>query len=95
MRVDKLALTDKLTLVLERLADGKIRATSNSFVEDKVILPDQVLEVRSFEGKLRIARKAREYDDGDPKPEPSTYDPYGDDLGVAEPVSAAGPSEAV
>ena len=71
------ALTDKATLVLEKLPDGKIKVTSNSFVEDKVVLPDQVLEVRHFEGKIRIARKDRLPDAGDPPRTPSTYDPYG------------------
>ena len=77
MGIELLAITKRTTLVLERLADGKIRATSNSFVEEKVILPDQVLKARSIDGRIRIARKPREYDEGDPKPVPSTYDPYG------------------
>jgi hypothetical protein len=77
MRVKPRATTEKTTLVLEKLPDGKIRATSNSFVEEKVILPDQVLAARSIDGRIRIARKDREYDDGDPKPVPSTLDPYG------------------
>jgi len=75
-RVDILALSDKATIVLEKLADGKMRATSTSFTEDKMILPNEVLEVRSVQGHIRIARKVREYDDNDPKPVPSTYDPY-------------------
>lgn len=36
---DRLALSDKCTLVLEKLADGKITLTSTSLVEDKVVLP--------------------------------------------------------
>ena len=63
---DRLALTDKATLVLEKLPDGKIRATSNSFDDVKVVMPDQVLEVRFFEGKIRIARKERLPDAGNP-----------------------------
>ena len=43
--VDHLGLSDGTKLVLEKLADGKIRVTSSSLVEDKVILPDQVREV--------------------------------------------------
>ena len=74
---DRLALTDKATLVLEKLPDGKIKATSNSFDEPKVIGVDQVLEARFFEGKVRIARKERLPDAGDPPRTPSTYDPYG------------------
>jgi hypothetical protein len=46
MGIEQFAITEKTTLVLERLADGKIRATSNSFVDEKVILPDQVLEAQ-------------------------------------------------
>ncbi len=65
MRVKPRATTEKTTLVLERLADGKIRATSNSFVEEKLILADQVLEARSIDGRIRIARKDREHGPGD------------------------------
>ena len=63
--VEPLAVSDKCTLVLEKLADGKIRVTSTSLVEDKVILAGQVLEVRSFDGRLphcaqgTIARRRR------------------------------------
>ena len=74
---DRLALTDKATLVLEKLPDGKIKVNSNSFEEARFILPDQVLEVRHFEGKIRIARKDRLPDAGDPPRTPGTYDPYG------------------
>lgn len=81
--VEPLSLSDKCTLVLEKLADGKIRVTSSSLVDDKVILPDQVLEVRSLDGRMRVARKARLPDAGDPPKTPSTYDPYGDDDEIA------------
>ena len=72
-----MALTDKVTLVLEKLPDGKIKATSNSFDDAKVVMPDQVLEAQFFEGKIRIARKERWPDAGNPPRTPSTYDPYG------------------
>ena len=75
---DRLALTDGTKIVLEKLPEGKIKVNSNSFIEDKVVLPDQVLEVRHLEGKIRIARKDRLPDAGDPPRTPSTYDPYGD-----------------
>jgi hypothetical protein len=41
----------------------------------KVILRDQVLEVRNVDGRLHIARKPRHYDEWDPYVPP--YDPYG------------------
>jgi hypothetical protein len=96
--VDRFALTDGTKLVLEKLADGKIRVTSSSFVEEKVILADQVLEVRSFEGKIRIGRKARLPDAGDPPRVASDYDPYqtDDDLLVEEaPAAVVDPANVV
>jgi hypothetical protein len=48
-----------------RLPEGKMRVTSKSWDEAKVILPDQVLEVRVFEGRIRIARKEKQRDAGD------------------------------
>ena len=74
--VDQLALSDGTKLVLEKLADGKIRATSSSLVEDKVILPDQGPEVRSPDGRIRVARRGRLPDAGDPPRVASGYDPY-------------------
>jgi len=60
-RTEPIALTEKTTLILERLPEGKIRVTSNAFNgEEKVILADQVLEVRMTGGRIRIARKPRE-----------------------------------
>ena len=84
--VDQLGLSDGTKLVLEKLADGKIRVTSSSLVEDKVILPDQVLEVRSPDGRIRVARRGRLPDAGDPPRVPSGYDPYqtDDDLLVED-----------
>jgi hypothetical protein len=87
--VEPLALTDGTKLVLEKLADGKIKVTSASFVEENVILADQVLEVRFFEGKIRIARKERLPDANDPPRVPSMDDPYqpDDDLLVEQDVA--------
>jgi hypothetical protein len=87
--VEPLAVSDKCTLVLEKLADGKIRVTSTSLVEDKVILAGQVLEARSLDGRIRLARKERLPDAGDPPRVPSDYDPYqtDDDLLVEQDVA--------
>lgn len=49
-----------------------------------------MLEVRFLDGRIRIARKERLPNAGDPPRVPSTYDPYGpgetdDDLLIEEP----------
>ena len=79
MRVDKvlekLAKTDKVTVSLEALPDGKIRANTSAWGDAKVLLRTEVLEVRVVDGQLRLARKERFHDDGDLPVEP--YDPYG------------------
>jgi hypothetical protein len=73
--LEKLATSDdKVTVVIERQPDGKMRVTSGSWDGEKVILRDQVLEVRNVEGRLHIARKPREYDEWEPYVPP--YDPY-------------------
>jgi hypothetical protein len=41
--LERLATSEKTTLVCERQPDGKIRVTSGSWDHEKVILPDQVL----------------------------------------------------
>jgi hypothetical protein len=43
--------------------EGKIRVTSSSWDDEKVILKDQVLEVRNVDGRLHVARKSRDHDD--------------------------------
>jgi hypothetical protein len=73
--LEKLATSDKATIVIERQSDGKMRVTSGSWDGEKVILHDQVLEVRNVDGRLHIARKPREYDEREPYVPP--YDPYG------------------
>jgi hypothetical protein len=55
--LEKLATSDKATIVIERQSDGKMRVTSGSWDGEKVILRDQVLEVRNVDGRLHIARK--------------------------------------
>jgi hypothetical protein len=47
-----------------------------------VILKDEVLEIRNVEGRLHIARKAKNADEWDP-PIPE-YDPYGPDNGLSD-----------
>lgn len=64
--LETFAFTEDTTVVFTRLPDGKVRATSKSWDEAKVLLPDQVLEVRmTVEGRIRIARKAKHPDEGD------------------------------
>ena len=79
MRVDKvlekLAKTDKVTVSLVALPDGKIRANTSAWGDAKVLLRNEVLEVRVIDGQLRLARKERFHDDGDLPVEP--YDRYG------------------
>ncbi len=71
------ATTDKITLVVSKEADGKMRVTSGSWEGEKVFSRNQVLELRNFEGRLHVSRKERHHDDWDPPIEP--YDPYGSD----------------
>jgi predicted SnoaL-like aldol condensation-catalyzing enzyme len=46
--LEKLATNDKATIVIESQSDGEMRVTSGSWDGEKVILRDQVLEVRTF-----------------------------------------------
>ena len=73
--LEKLATSDKATIVIERQPDGKMRVTSGSWDGEKVFFPDQVLEVRNVEGRLHVARKPRRHDEWDPYVPP--YDPCG------------------
>jgi hypothetical protein len=57
--LEKLATSDKVTIVIERQPNGKMRVTSGSWVGEKVILRDQVLEVRNVDNRLHVARKER------------------------------------
>jgi hypothetical protein len=75
--LEKLGTTESTTLTVSREAGGKIRLTSLLWPEPKVLLRDEVLEVRNVERSLHIARKVRSRDEWDPKVEP--YDPYGSD----------------
>jgi hypothetical protein len=75
--LEKLATSDRITIVIERQPDGKMRVTSTSWDGERVLMRDQVLEVRNAtgDGRLHIARKEKRHDDWDPPIVP--YDPYG------------------
>jgi hypothetical protein len=63
--LERLATTEKTTLVCEKAPEGKIRVTSGSWVGGKVILKGQVLEVRNIEGAARRSQNSPP-DDWDP-----------------------------
>ena len=63
--LETLAFSDDIQIVLGKLPDGKFRATSKSWDETKLFLPDQILEVRMISGRIRIARKVKQRDAGD------------------------------
>jgi hypothetical protein len=71
--IEKLATSDKVTLTVERLPEGKIHVTSNGWQDEKVLLPNEVLEVRCVSGRLQVARKERHPDEWDVPTAP--YDP--------------------
>ena len=73
--LEKLATSDKVTIVIERQPDGKMLVTSGSWDGEKVFSRDQVLEVRNVDGRLHIARKPRHHDEWDLPIAP--YDPTG------------------
>jgi hypothetical protein len=72
---EKLATSDKATIVIERQPDGKMRMTSGSWDGEKVILRDQVLEVRNVEGGCTSRESLCTTDKGNPQIEP--YGPCG------------------
>jgi hypothetical protein len=57
--LEKLATSDKTTIVIERLPDGKMLVTSGSCDREKLILRDQALELRNVAGRVHIASKPR------------------------------------
>ena len=79
--LEKLATTEKTTIAIAREVGGKIRVTSGSWDGEKVILMDEVLEVRNVDGRLYVARKAKKPDEWDAPI--AAYDPYGPGTGVA------------
>jgi hypothetical protein len=64
--LEKLATSDRVTIVVERQSDGKMRVTSGSWDGEKVILRDQVLKVSKVEGRLHVARKPLHHRQGEP-----------------------------
>jgi hypothetical protein len=61
----KLATSDKVTLTIERMPEGKMCVTSQSWDNERAFAPDQVLEVRWVDGRLHVARKDRHHDEWD------------------------------
>jgi hypothetical protein len=80
--IEKLATSEKCSIIIARELDGEMRVTSGSWDGEKVFLKDQVLEVRNVDGRLYIARKAKKPDEWDP-PIPA-YDPYGPGVTVSD-----------
>ncbi len=78
--LERLATTEKSTLVVARELDGKMRVTSGSWEREKVFARSEVLEIRNVEGRLHVARKPRHHDEWDPPIAP--YDPYGPGTGT-------------
>jgi len=57
--LEKLATTEKTTIAIAREVGGKVRVTSGSWEGEKVILKDQVVEVRNVDGReICEARRA-------------------------------------
>jgi hypothetical protein len=52
---EKLGTTESTTLSVSRETGGKIRVTSLLWPEAKVILKDEVLELRNVDGRLCVA----------------------------------------
>jgi hypothetical protein len=75
--LERLATSDKTTIVIEKQPDGKMRVTSVSWDGEKVFVKDQVLKVRhaNADARLHVARKTKAPDDWGPLYE--SYDPYG------------------
>jgi hypothetical protein len=73
--LERLATSDKTTIVIERQPDGKMRVTSGSWDGEKVFLKDRVLKVwhANADARLHVARKTKAPDDWDPPYE--CYDP--------------------
>ena len=53
---DVLLKADKVSVVFERIADGKIRVTTSSWDDAKVILPNQVLEAAIIGKQVGLVR---------------------------------------
>ena len=66
--LERLATSDKTTIVIEKQRDGKMRVTSGSWGGEKVFLKDQVPKVwhANADARLHVARKTKAPDDWDP-----------------------------
>jgi hypothetical protein len=75
--LERLATSDKTTIVIEKQRDGKMSVTSGSWDGEKIFLKDQVLEVRHAvaDTRLHVSRKTKAPNDWDRPYE--SYDPYG------------------
>jgi hypothetical protein len=73
--LEKLATSDKVTIVIERQSDGKMRVTSGSWDREKLILRDQVVEVRPSSTAARRGSRGPQARRGTPQAAP--YDPTG------------------
>lgn len=69
------AVTERITLALDKLPEGKIRVSASCWEDARVVMRVQVLEIRNIDGQIRVAVKDRLYDTGDLPMAP--YDPYG------------------
>jgi hypothetical protein len=59
MPLEPLLKSDKATLVLEAVGDGKVRVNCQSWEDARVILADQALEVVALGKTLHVSRAAR------------------------------------
>jgi hypothetical protein len=62
---EKLLKSEKTTLTLEVIGEGKIRVNSSSWDDAKVILADQVLEVRAMGKRMLVLRRPKFPPDSD------------------------------
>jgi hypothetical protein len=88
------ATSDRVTLTVERLPEGKMRLTSNGWVHERVFAHDQVLEVRWVIGSLHVARKGRNHDKWNPT-SPEKRDTRTNGTGRSSPMTPMAPDEMV
>ena len=61
--LERMGVSDGLTLSVRREAGGKIRVTSSLWEDAKVVGKHGALEVRNVGGRLHIARKERHHNE--------------------------------
>jgi len=64
--LERLATSKKATIVIERPSEGKIRMTSGSWGQPKVVLRDQVLEIHSVDQRIHLAQKPPRHNEWGP-----------------------------